>query len=108
MMFNEHPFLDRFEAARKAGFDAVEYLFPYEFAAGDIRKRLDDNGLKQVLFNMPPGNWAGGERGLASLPGRIDEFRKSVRLALDYADALGCNLLHCMAGIVLPGISPVT
>ena len=70
MMFNEVPFLDRFAAARKAGFEAVEFLFPYEYPAAELRKRLDGEGLTQALFNMPPGDWAKGERGLASLPGR--------------------------------------
>jgi hydroxypyruvate isomerase len=70
MMFNEVPFLDRFEAAARAGFTAVEYLFPYEYPAAELRRRLDGAGLRQVLFNMAPGDWAAGERGLASLPGR--------------------------------------
>jgi len=99
MMFNEVPFLDRFAAARAAGFQAVEFLFPYDFTATELRKRLDDNGLTQALFNMPPGDWAKGERGLASLPGRQAEFRDAVKKALDYAGALNCKLVHCMAGI---------
>ena len=99
MMFNELPFLDRFDAAAKAGFQAVEFLFPYDFPAAEIRKRLDGAGLQQVLFNMPPGDWANGERGMASLPGRVDEFRNNVAIALDYAAALDCKLVHCMAGI---------
>jgi len=99
MMFNEVPFLDRFAAARAAGFQAVEFLFPYDFPAAELRKRLDDNGLTQALFNMPPGDWAKGERGLASLPGRQAEFRDAVKKALDYAGELNCKLVHCMAGI---------
>jgi len=99
MMFNEVPFLDRFAAAAKAGFTGVEFLFPYDFAAAEIRKRLDDNGLTQVLFNMPPGDWTNGERGMASLPGRQPQFRDGVKLALEYAAALNCKLVHCMAGI---------
>lgn len=99
MMFNELPFLDRFEAAAKAGFKAVEFLFPYEFPAAELKSRLDGAGLKQVLFNMPPGDWAGGERGLASLPGRQAEFRANVARALEYAAVLDCKLVHCMAGI---------
>ena len=91
MMFNEVPFLDRFEAARAAGFEGVEYLFPYDHPATEIRSRLDGNGLTQVLFNMPPGDWAAGERGTASLPGRTAEFRDGVMRALDYAGALGCG-----------------
>jgi hydroxypyruvate isomerase len=108
MMFNETGFLDRFAAARAAGFEAVEFLFPYEHPAAEIKKRLDDNGLRQVLFNMPPGNWAAGERGLASLPGRQAEFRDGVARALDYAGTLGCGLLHCMAGIVPEDVPAAT
>lgn len=104
MMFNEHAFLDRFEAAAKAGFQAVEFLFPYEYDAKELRRRLDGNGLKQVLFNMPPGDWAAGERGTASLPGRQAEFRAGVHKALEYAAALDCRLMHCMAGIPGPGV----
>lgn len=108
MMFNEVPFLDRFAAARRAGFDAVEYLFPYDFPAREIRLRLDDSGLKQALFNMPPGDWAVGERGLACLPGREQAFRDSVSRALDYAGTIGCELLHCMAGLAPSGVSLTT
>ena len=108
MMFNEVPFLDRFDAAAKAGFKAVEFLFPYEYKPADLRTRLDAAGLQQVLFNMPPGDWANGERGLASLPGRAQEFRDNVKIALDYATTLGCPLIHCMAGIPAAGTSPVT
>jgi hydroxypyruvate isomerase len=108
MMFNEVPFLDRFDAARKARFDAVEFLFPYEHPAAEIRKRLDGEGLTQALFNMAPGDWGKGERGLASLPGRQTEFRDSVKQALDYAGGLNCGLVHCMAGIVPSGVSQVT
>ena len=104
MMFNEVPFLDRFDAAAKAGFKAVEFLFPYDHPAAEIRRRLDDGGLQQVLFNMPPGDWAGGERGTASLPGRSQEFRDGVKQALDYAGTLGCGLVHCMAGIRPAGV----
>jgi len=106
MMFNEVPFLDRFAQARRAGFDAVEFLFPYDHPADELRRRLDDAGLAVVLFNMPPGDWAAGERGLACLPGRQAEFRDGVARALDYAGALGCPLLHCMAGIVPPDAQP--
>lgn len=98
MMFNEVPMLDRFAAAAKAGFSAVEFLFPYDFPAAELKQRLDDNGLQQVLFNMPPGDWAAGERGTASLPGRQSEFRDGVKKALDYAGGLDCPLMHCMAG----------
>ena len=108
MMFNEVPFLDRFAAARRQGFEAVEYLFPYEHPAAELRRRLDGEGLAQVLFNMPPGDWAKGDRGLASLPGRQAAFRDSVKLTLEYAEALGCRQVHCMAGIVPADVSPVT
>lgn len=107
MMFNEVPFLDRFALAAQNGFQAVEFLFPYDFPAAEIRRRLDDNGLTQALFNMPPGDWAAGERGIASLPGRQAEFREGVARALDYAGALGCKLVHAMAGIPT-GVNPVT
>lgn len=99
MMFNEHAFLDRFQAASDAGFDAVEYLFPYDHPAAEVADRLATAGLKQALFNMPPGDWLIGERGLAALTGREDEFRASVRKAVDYARVIGTPLLHMMAGI---------
>ena len=108
MMFNEVSFLDRFAAARRAGFKGVEFLFPYEFAAAELRERLSGEGLTQVLFNMPPGDWANGERGMASIPGRQKEFRDSVKQALDYAAALDCQQLHCMAGIVPAGVPMTT
>ncbi len=99
LMYTEHAFLDRFEAAARDGFRAVEYLFPYEFAAADIAARLAGNGLQQVLFNAPPGDWAAGERGVACLPGRESEFRRGVEQALSYAAALGCPRVHLMAGL---------
>lgn len=101
MMFNEVPFLDRFAAAAAAGFRGVEFLFPYEHDPVALREELDRNGLKQALFNLPPGDWAAGDRGIAALPGREAEFEASVETALRYADALGCPLLHVMAGIVV-------
>ncbi|SFI19511.1 hydroxypyruvate isomerase [Collimonas sp. OK307] len=102
MMYNEHAFLDRFSAAAKDGFKGVEFLFPYEYAAADLQKRLQDNGLTQALFNAPPGDWAAGERGIASLPGREDEFKRSVATGLEYAQVLGNNKLHVMAGLIQP------
>ena len=108
MMFNEVPFLDRFAAARRAGFEGVEFLFPYDFPAAALRERLTAEGLTQVLFNMPPGDWANGERGMASLPGRQTEFHESVKKALDYAAVLDCRQIHCMAGIVPSGVSLTT
>jgi hydroxypyruvate isomerase len=98
MMFNEVPFPERFAAAARAGFEAVEFLFPYEHRAADVARWLKENGLFNALFNMPPGDWLAGERGLASLPGREEEFRASVATALEYARALGAPGLHVMAG----------
>ena len=103
MMFNEVPFLDRFEAAASAGFKAVEFLFPYEHPAGEIRARLDRHGLRQALFNAPPGDWAKGERGTAIFPERREEFRAGIEKALGYAKALGCPKLHVMAGVLPAG-----
>ena len=108
MMFNEVAFLDRFEAAARAGFKGIEFLFPYEHDAKLIRERLDANGLEQVLFNAPPGDWGQGERGIASLPGRQSEFRDGVKHALDYAATLGNRLVHVMAGIPGQDVAPVT
>lgn len=99
MMFNEWPFLDRFEQAAQAGFAAVEFLFPYAFAKNEIVERLERFGLTQVLFNLPPGDWDAGERGIASLAGRESEFRAGVTQALDYARATGTRRLHMMAGL---------
>ena len=99
MLYNEYAFLDRFAAAAKDGFQAVEYLFPYAFDADELAQRLADNGLSQVLFNAPPGNWDAGERGMACLPGREAEFRSSFAKALDYAEALACPRVHVMAGL---------
>ena len=98
MLFNEVPFLDRFERAAKAGFDAVEFLFPYSFAASEIKSRLDANGLKLVLHNLPAGDWDAGERGIACLPDRVEEFRAGVAKAIEYGTALGVPQLNCLAG----------
>lgn len=106
MLYNELPFLDRFAAAARAGFKAVEFLFPYEFKAEAIAQRLKEHQLQLVLHNMPPGDWAAGERGTASWPGRETEFRTSVALALRYATGLGTPNLHCMAGIPPAHASP--
>jgi len=99
MMFTERSFMERFDAAAAAGFEAVEFLFPYDFAATDIRGTLDRNGLAMALFNAPPGDWRAGERGLASLKGREMEFHDSIALALDYAAVLQPHRLHIMAGL---------
>lgn len=103
MMFNEVPFLERFAAASKAGFKGVEYLFPYEFPAEVVAERLREARLENVLFNLPAGNWAAGERGITCLPGREEEFRASVAKAVSYAKALGTTRLHAMAGIAPKG-----
>jgi len=103
MMYTEHGFLDRFAAAARDGFHAVEFLFPYDFPATTIAQALQDNGLQQVLFNAPPGNFAGGERGIASLAGREEEFKSGFARALDYAAALSCPRVHVMAGLARPG-----
>jgi 2-dehydrotetronate isomerase len=102
MLYHEHGFLDRFGAAAADGFQAVEYLFPYDLPATELKARLDAHDLKQVLFNAPPGDWADGERGLASLPGREGEFRRSVDTALNYARVLGNDRIHVMAGLIRP------
>lgn len=104
LMYGEHAFADRFAAAAADGFAAVECLFPYALPAADIASRLRDHGLQQVLFNAPPGDWDAGERGIAALPGREDEFRRGLlEQALPYAVALGCPRLHVMAGVVPAG-----
>jgi hydroxypyruvate isomerase len=97
MLYNEHAFLDRFAAAAKDGFQAVEYLFPYAFDAHDLKQRLSDNGLQQVLFNAPPGDWDAGERGLACLPGRENEFQTGFLKALTYAAALETTYIQNIA-----------
>lgn len=107
LMYNEHAFLGRFAAAAADGFRGVEFLFPYDFSAAEIRARLDAAGLTQALFNASPGDWAAGERGIASLPGREEEFRRSFDQALDYAAVLGNKRLHVMAGLLQPGIERV-
>lgn len=103
LMFNEVPFLDRFEEAGRAGFQAVEFLFPYDHPPEEVAGRLRAAGVKSVLFNLPPGDWARGERGIAALPGREAEFRASVATALRYARALGTPTLHAMCGILPEG-----
>jgi hydroxypyruvate isomerase len=104
-LFNEVPFLDRFEAAARAGFKAVEYLFPYEWPAAEIAARLKSNGLQQALFNLPPGDWGKGERGLAALPGREAEFEAAMKTAVTYAKELSCPMVHAMCGLVHHGAS---
>jgi hydroxypyruvate isomerase len=103
MLYPEHGFLDRFEAAARDGFRGVEYLFPYEHGPRELAARLRAHGLQQVLFNAPPGKWEQGERGLACLPGREAEFREGIARALQYAQALECPRVHVMAGLVPQG-----
>jgi 2-dehydrotetronate isomerase len=100
MMFTDRPFLERFAAAAAAGFEAVEYLFPYEHEPQAVRDALDAAGLEQALFNMPPGDFAKGERGIAALPGREAEFKDGLAKALHYAQVIGTRRLHCMAGLI--------
>jgi hydroxypyruvate isomerase len=104
MLFGEIDFLDRFDAAAEAGFRGVEFLFPYAYDAQVLQKRLRDSGLVQVLHNLPAGNWAGGERGIACLPDRVDEFKSGVAQAIRYATALDCDRVNCLAGILPPTV----
>ena len=104
MLFTEHPFLDRFEHAAKAGFKAVEFLFPYAFSADDIAQRLKTHDLKLVLHNLPAGDWDAGERGIACHPDRKDEFHDGVAKAISYATALKVGQLNCLAGKSPAGI----
>jgi hydroxypyruvate isomerase len=106
MLFNEVGFLDRFGAAARAGFAGVEYLFPYDYDHREIKARLDEHGLTQVLHNLPAGNWSAGDRGIACHPGRAAEFSAGVDRAIEYATALDCTLLNCLAGITPPGVEP--
>jgi hydroxypyruvate isomerase len=103
-LWTELPFLERFDAAREAGFARVEYMFPYEHPAQEVRARLDAAGLEQVLFNLPAGDWAAGDRGIASDPSRVDEFREGVELALAYADTMDVEQLNCLAGLRLDDV----
>ncbi len=103
-LFQEHDFQDRFAAAADAGFKGIEYLFPYAWPAIQLKNRLEDQGLHQALFNLSPGDWEKGERGLAGLPGREDDFLGTVKQALEYADTLDCKNLHVMAGLQDPDL----
>ncbi len=104
MLFTEVPFPDRFGAAAEAGFRGVEYLFPYVLQEDDIAERVRKHGLTQVLFNLPAGNWEAGERGIACHPDRVSEFQDGVAKAIDYARALGCTQVNCLAGIAPAGV----
>src|SRR5208337_3843760 len=104
MMFTELPFLSRFAAAAKAGFEAVEFLFPYDFERTELASLISANGLTLVLHNLPAGDWAAGERGIACHPDRTTEFRAGVERAIDYATALHCPQVNCLAGILPHGV----
>jgi len=106
LMFNELGFLERFAAARAAGFDGVEFLFPYAFDADQIAGRLQRYQLELALHNFPAGDWAAGERGMACDPRRVGEFQDTVELALEYALDLGVKRLHCLAGKLPPNVAP--
>lgn len=104
MLFTELPFMDRFTAARTAGFEAVEYLFPYAYPKDELARALRENGLKQVVHNLPAGDWEAGDRGIACQPERVGEFREGVVQCIEYATALGCPQVNCLAGKVPAGV----
>ena len=108
MLFNEHEFLDRFEAAAKAGFKAVEFLFPYAYPVAELQQRLKAHHLKLVLHNLPAGNWEAGDRGIACDPARVDEFRAGVARGIEYGTALGVPHLNCLAGKAPAGVDAAT
>ena len=105
LMFNEVPFVERFARAARAGFAGVEFLFPYAWPAAQIAELLHENALTPVLHNLPAGDWAAGDRGIACDPGRVGEFRDSVGTAIEYAQAIGCRRLNCLAGALPPGVA---
>jgi hydroxypyruvate isomerase len=104
MLFTEVPFLERFALAKAAGFTYVEYLFPYDYPAAELKRQLEIHGLRQVLFNLPSGDWANGDRGIAADPGRVEEFRAGIPRALEYAQALRVSKLNCLAGKRVAGV----
>jgi hydroxypyruvate isomerase len=106
LLYNEHDFMARFAAAAEAGFSGVEYLFPYDFDKDQLARQLREHKLTQVLHNLPAGNWSGGERGIACHPDRVAEFKNGVGKAIEYATALGCKQLNCLAGIRPPAVDP--
>ncbi|MDH0365029.1 2-oxo-tetronate isomerase [Comamonas aquatica] len=108
MLYNDVDFLDRFAAAARDGFKAVEYLFPYAYTPEQLAALLRQHGLQQVLFNAPPGDWDAGERGIACLPGREAEFREGIARAITYAQALQCPRIHVMAGLMPQDVDPAT
>jgi hydroxypyruvate isomerase len=106
MLYNEVDFLDRFDAAAKSAFKGVEYLFPYSYPRDQLAERLRRHGLTQVLHNLPAGDWGKGERGIACLPDRVGEFQDGVGRAIEYAQALSCKQVNCLAGIAPAGVDP--
>ena len=106
LLYNEHAFLERFGAASRAGFKGVEYLFPYDYDKHQLAELLQRHQLAQVLHNLPAGDWANGERGIACHPGRANEFQASVETAIDYAAALGCTQVNCLAGLAPANVAP--
>jgi len=107
LLFNELPFMERFAAAAEAGFGAVEFMFPYAHAPGEIAAELRRHNLQSIAFNLPPGDFAAGERGIACLPGREQEFQEGLQQAIQYAKACGTRCLHVMAGLLPPGADPM-
>jgi hydroxypyruvate isomerase len=105
MLFQDVPFLDRFAAAKQAGFKYVEFLFPYDHPAEKVKEALDKNGLKVVLFNLPSGNWGGGDRGIGASPNRVEEYRAGVKKAVEYAKLLGVPRMNTLAGKTVQGFS---
>ncbi len=105
MLFNEQPFLERFGAAARNGFKGVEFLFPYEFEPQQVHEQLEKHKLEMVLHNLPAGNWAGGERGIACHPNRIGEFEQGVETALAYASVLETQRINCLVGIKPEGVA---
>ena len=105
MMFNEYDFLDRFNVARRTGFKGVEYLFPYDYKKDQLVNLLSENGLSQVLHNLPAGDWDSGDRGIACDPDRVGEFQESVGIAVEYATALSCPQVNCLAGLKPENVS---
>ena len=104
MLFTEAPFLERFELAARAGAHEIEYLFPYDYPPQQLSELLQKNSLRQVLFNLPAGDWAAGERGIAANPAKVDAFRAGVHRAIEYAAALKVPTLNCLAGLILPDV----
>lgn len=108
MLFNDSPFPERIDRAARAGFEGIEFLFPYDEDVDAIQQALTRNNVRQVLFNLPAGDFAGGERGIANDPTRTDEFRDGVNRALDIADKLDCSMLNCLSGLAVDGVAPDT